>query len=78
MGRRKMGRRRSLGAMASSGRGKLTIDRAGRSGHYQGSMYSEVYKDGKVHLYTAWNDNNDDVGAEMPFEEWVKSIQKRV
>ncbi len=70
-----MGRRRSRSERRSrkNTSGKLTVDRKRRSGHYQGHMYSEVYRDGKVYVYTAWNDNDDEVGAEMSFEGWVKS-----
>ena len=53
--------------------GKLSVDRRRRSGHYQGHMYSEVYRDGKVYVYTAWNDNDPEVGAPMDFDAWVKS-----
>ena len=62
--------------MASSGRGRkprLTVDRERRSGHYQGKYFSEVYRDGKVYVYTAWDDNEPEVGSEMAFEEWVRS-----
>jgi len=37
-------------------------------------MYSEVYSDGKVYVYTAWNDNEEVVGSRMPFEAWVDSV----
>lgn len=70
-----MGKRRSRAdrrAKASSG-GKLTVDRTRRSGHFQGNHYSEVYRDGRVYVYTAWNDNEPEVGAPMPFEAWVRS-----
>ena len=54
-------------------RGKLTVDRKGRTGHFQGHMYSDVYQDGKAYVYTAWNDNEDVVGTAIGFEEWLKT-----
>ncbi|GEM_PF-2122785 len=72
MGRKRRKSKKSR-AKARSGTG-LTVDRKRRTGHYQGSMFSEVYRDGKVHVYTAWNDNDDDVGAPMDFDAWVRSV----
>ena len=63
-----MGRKKSRKATKAN---NLTIDRKRRSGHYQGTNYSDVYKDGKAHVYTAWNDNEDDEGATMEFEAWA-------
>ena len=55
--------------------GRLTIDRARRSGHYQGTHHSEVYRDGKVFVYTAWDDNAEERGQVLDFDEWVASHQ---
>jgi hypothetical protein len=57
--------------------GKLTINRAKRSGQYLGHNYAEVYRDGKVYVYTPWNDNDEDVGQELDFDKWWKSLRKR-
>ena len=43
-----------------------------RSGHHQGQFYSDVYRDGKAYVYSAWNDNEDEVGVEMSFDKWKK------
>ncbi len=69
-----MGRRSRASRKRRQKRKGLTVDRKGRSGHYQGHMYSEVYSDGKVYVYTAWNDNEEVVGSRMPFEAWVDSV----
>ncbi len=55
--------------------GSLTVDRRARSGHYQGRFHSDVYRDGKAYVYTAWNDNEDVVGTPMRFEEWVEAYE---
>jgi hypothetical protein len=54
--------------------GRATVDRKGRSGHYQGTNHSEVYRGGKVYVYTAWDDNDEEVGSPMDFNSWVKSV----
>ncbi len=55
--------------------GRLVIDRARRAGQFQASNYSEVYRDGKVYVYTAWDDNAEEQGQEMDFQAWVASHQ---
>ncbi len=67
-----MGRRKRKQA-EKQGSGKLSIDRKRRSGHYQGHMYSEIYRDGQVYVSTAWDDNEPEVGAPMDFDAWVRS-----
>jgi len=67
-----MGRRKNR-RNAKGGSGSTTIDRKNRSGHHQGKYYSDVYRDGKAYVYTAWNDNEEEVGAEMSFDEWQKA-----
>ncbi len=70
-----MSRRRTNKARNQTGKVKgLTVDRKRRSGHYQGTLYSEVYRNGKVYVYTAWDDNSEEVGKAMPFESWVRSF----
>ncbi len=70
-------KRRSRLARQASRSGDLKIDRKARSGHYQGTNHAEVYRDGKVYVYTAWNDNEEEVGAEMDFNKWAKSFKER-
>ena len=77
MSRRRSKRKRDVGSSAAEQRGRLTIDRKRKAGHYQGKMYSEVYRDGHVFVYTAWNDNEEEVGRPMDFEEWVRSVRGR-
>lgn len=69
--KRKRGKRSGGGTLTSGGR--LVIDRAGRSGHFQANNYSEVYRDGKVFVYTSWDDKAEEQGQPMDFEEWLAS-----
>ncbi|MCB9778569.1 MAG: hypothetical protein H6742_08415 [Alphaproteobacteria bacterium] len=72
-----MSRRRSSKQRGEvSKKGRVTIDRQRKSGHYQATNYSEVYRDGKVYVYTCWDDNAPEVGQEMPFDEWVRSVSR--
>jgi hypothetical protein len=74
MGRKKgRKRRQSKNQKGRVRAGTLSLDRKNKSGHYQGTSYSDVYSDGKAHVYTAWNDNEEVVGAEMDFDEWAKN-----
>ncbi len=43
--------------------------------HHQAKYHSLVYRDGKCHVYTAWNDNEEDVGAEMSREDWNRMMR---
>ena len=55
---------------------RVTVDRKNRSGHFQGKNHSEVYRDGKVYVYTAWDDNAPEVGTTMPFEQWLATYER--
>ena len=49
--------------------------RKGKGGHHQGKGYSDVWRDGKAYAYTAWDDNADEVGAEMSLDTWKKAYE---
>lgn len=57
--------------------GRLSVNWSRRSGHYQARHHSEVYRDGKLHVYTCWDDNDEERGQEADFGAWVRSHQGR-
>ncbi len=73
-----MGRKRQRsgdgGGTLISG-GLLVIDRARRSGQFQAGGYREVYRDGRVFISNAGEDDADESGQEMDFQAWVASHQ---
>ena len=50
--------------------------RAAKASHHQGKGYSDVHRDGKAYVYTAWDDNAEEVGVGMSYEQWLQTYKK--
>ncbi len=57
--------------------GRKKKGKSERVTHVQGKGWSDVYRDGKAYVYTAWNDNEPEVGVAMSYDEWARAYRKK-